>query len=127
MPRAYANHLEYKPVADIKNLADSTQETTPPNAAPNTEDLVSVTTTDGETHMVLASELNDSNVKNLTKFSAQGKRVAVKLPRERIASTSEQSKQPKQAEQPKVEANEQRESKIQSFINKWIKYQPIHL
>lgn len=26
---------------------------------------------------------------------------------------------PKQAEQPKVEANEQRESKIQSFINKW--------
>lgn len=105
--------------ADIKNLADSTQETTPPNAAPNIEDLVSVTTTDGETHMVLASELNDSNVKNLTKFSAQGKRVAVKLPRGRIASTSEQSQQPKQAEQPKVEANEQRESKIQSWINKW--------
>ncbi len=98
VPRAYANHLEYKPVADIKNLADSTQETTPPNAAPNTEDLVSVTTTDGETHMVLASELNDSNVKNLTKFSAQGKRVAVKLPRGRIASTSEQSKQPQQNE-----------------------------
>ena len=82
-------------------------------------DLVSVTTTDGETHMVLASELNDSNVKNLTKFSAQGKRVAVKLPRGRIASTSEQSQQPKQAEQPKVEANEQRESKIQSWINEW--------
>ena len=82
-------------------------------------DLVSVTTTDGETHMVLASELNDSNVKNLTKFSAQGKRVAVKLPRGRIASTSEQSKQPKQGEQPKVEANEQRESKIQSWINEW--------
>ena len=81
--------------------------------------MVSVTTTDGKTHMVLASELNDSTVKNLTKFSAQGKRVAVKLPRERIASTSEQSKQPKQAEQPKVEANEQRESKIQSFINEW--------
>lgn len=98
VPRAYANHLGYKPVADIKNLADSTQETTPPNAAPNTEDLVSVTTTDGETHMVLASELNDSNVKNLTKFSAQGKRVAVKLPRGRIASTSEQSKQPQQNE-----------------------------
>ncbi|MDD4852971.1 MAG: PLxRFG domain-containing protein [Acinetobacter towneri] len=92
VPRAYANHLGYKPVADIKNLADSTQETTPPNAAPNIEDLVGVTTTDGETHMVLASELNDSNVKNLTKFSAQGKRVAVKLSRGRIASTSEQSK-----------------------------------
>ena len=98
VPRAYANHLGYKPVADIKNLADSTQETAPPNAAPNTEDLVSVTTTDGETHMVLASELNDSNVKNLTKFSAQGKRVAAKLPRGRIASTSEQSKQPQQNE-----------------------------
>ncbi|MEG2447171.1 MAG: hypothetical protein RSB22_14135, partial [Acinetobacter sp.] len=82
--------------ADIKNLADSTQETAPPNAAPNIEDLVSVTTNDGETYMVLASELNDSNVKNLTKFSAQGKRVAVKLPRGRIASTSEQSKQPQQ-------------------------------
>ncbi|WP_262727417.1 PLxRFG domain-containing protein [Acinetobacter ursingii] len=117
VPRAYANHLEYKPVADIKNLADSTQETTPPNAAPNIEDLVSVTTTDGETHMVLASELNDSTVKNLTKFSAQGERVAVKLPRGRIASTSEQSKQPQQNEaakqgeatsKPKVEASENR-------------------
>ena len=105
--------------ADIKNLADSTQETAPPYVAPNIEDLVSVTTNDGKTHMVLASELNDSNVKNLTKFSAQGKRVAVKLSRSRIASTSEQSKQPKQGEQPKAEANEQRESKIQSFINKW--------
>lgn len=85
------------------------------NAAPNIEDLVSVTTTDGETHMVLASELNDSNVKNLTKFSNKGKRVAVKLSRSRIASTGEQNTQ----EQPKVEANEQRESKIQSWINEW--------
>ncbi|MCU4393401.1 PLxRFG domain-containing protein [Acinetobacter parvus] len=102
-----------------KYLSKYGKPNTDSNAAPNIEDLVSVTTTDGETHMVLASELNDSNVKNLTKFSAQGKRVAVKLPRSRIASTSEQNKQPKQGEQQKVEANEQRESKIQSFINKW--------
>ncbi|MFW2062722.1 PLxRFG domain-containing protein [Acinetobacter ursingii] len=100
--------------ADIKNLADSTQETAPPNAAPNIEDLVSVTTNDGETHMVLASELNDSNVKNLTKFSAQGKRVAVKLPRGRIASTSEQSKQPKQAEATKTEATKTEATKTEA-------------
>lgn len=118
VPRAYANHLGYKPVADIKNLADSTQETAPPNAAPNTEDLVSVTTTDGETHMVLASELNDSNVKNLTKFNAKGKRVAVKLSRSRIASTSEQNKQPKQGEATKTEATKTSADTVRAELKK---------
>lgn len=108
--------------ADIKNLADSTQETAPPNATPNIEDLVSVTTNDGETHMVLASELNDSNVKNLTKFSAQGKRVAVKLPRGRIASTSEQNKQEQQNEAP---AAQPVSAKGKNSDNKFQKYDDV--
>ena len=33
VPRAYANHLGYKPVADIKNLADSTPEVNLPDGA----------------------------------------------------------------------------------------------
>ena len=76
------------------------------NAAPKAKDLVSITTTHGDAYMVLASELNDSNVKHLTKFNDQGERIAVKLPRGRIASIIEQNKQPQQHTWDKLSVDE---------------------